>query len=42
MRAWATRSRVLRMKTIGEIMKPWSYFMHRTLADALEGMKASA
>jgi hypothetical protein len=23
-------------------MKPWSYFMHRTLADALEGMKASA
>jgi hypothetical protein len=23
-------------------MKPWSYFMHRTLADALEEMKASA
>jgi hypothetical protein len=23
-------------------MKPWSYFMHQTLADALEEMKASA
>jgi hypothetical protein len=39
--ARATRSRSLEDEDDGK-MKPWSYFMHQTLATALEEMKASA